>query len=465
MDNNLNSKYLADENLIKLMLKFSVPCVLSLLVGSFYNIVDQIFIGNSELSTLGNAATGVVFPVFIIAQAFAWCFGDGCAAYINICQGRNDSVSLNKVIGTCISITVISSFLLMGLMYSIKYRMLYLFGASDNSIAYAVEYLDIILIFLPFFMLSNMLSGVIRADGSPKTAMMSLIVGAVINIILDPIFIFAFKWGMFGAALATGIGQFASFVISCQYFFRSGTFKLDAKSFVPGFRYFRGAFDLGFSTFLTQMTVLVIVVLSNILFAKYGAASEYGADIPIAMMAIHSKLITIVLNIVVGVILGCQPIVSYNMGAGNYERIKKTYKYMILFALMISSVATLIFQLFPRAVIGIFGTPDNIPNPEDYWEFGIMICRVFLMLVILTSVTKVNSIFFQSAGKPVYALIASMLRDLFFFVPLAIILPRFFGVNGIIYAAPISDIVAAVIAVILITKFFKNLGKEQNYKL
>lgn len=217
------------------MLKFSVPCVLSLLVSALYNIVDQIFIGNSELSALGNAATGVVFPIFIIAQAFAWCFGDGCAAYLNICQGKKDTQSAPKAIGTGIVITLFTSIVLMAIFFPLKTPLLTLFGASENSIGMAIECFNIILTFFPVYMLSNMMNSVIRADGSPAWSMASMAIGTIINIIFDPIFIFALHWGMKGAALATVIGQFVSFAISAAYFFHTKTVKLTKKSFIPNF--------------------------------------------------------------------------------------------------------------------------------------------------------------------------------------------------------------------------------------
>jgi len=234
-----NSKYLGEEKISKLMLKFSIPCVFSLLVSALYNIVDQIFIGNSELSTLGNAATGVIFPVFVIAQAFAWCFGDGCAAYLNICQGKRDTQNSHKAIGTSITLTIIIGLLLMLILYPLKKEALYLFGASNNTINLAVEYFNIIVAFLPIFMLGNMLNAIIRADGSPSWAMITMIVGAVINIILDPIFIFGFEMGMTGAALATVIGQTVTCIFSVVYFFKSKTFKLTLRSLIPNFKVFK----------------------------------------------------------------------------------------------------------------------------------------------------------------------------------------------------------------------------------
>ena len=212
MNQEQNSQFLGTEKISKLMVKFSVPCVMSLLVSALYNIVDQIFVGNSELSTLGNAATGVVFPIFIIAQAFAWCFGDGCAAYLNICQGKRDTQNAHKSIGTGITVTFVCGIVLMAIFYPLKTQILTLFGASENSIGYAVEYFNLILAFFPIFMLSNMMNAVIRADGTPAWSMASMLAGALTNIVLDPVFIFGTKWGMLGAALATVIGQTVSFV-------------------------------------------------------------------------------------------------------------------------------------------------------------------------------------------------------------------------------------------------------------
>ncbi len=223
MNQEQNSQFLGKEKITKLMLKFSIPCVLSLLVSALYNIVDQVFIGNSELSALGNAATGVVFPIFIIAQAFAWCFGDGCAAYLNICQGKRDVKKATQAIGTGITVTLASSLVLTAVFYPLKTQLLTLFGASENSLGYAVEYFNIILAFFPIYMLSNMMNAVVRADGSPAWSMASMVAGALTNIILDPVFIFGAKWGMFGAALATVIGQTVSFIITLVYFFRTKT--------------------------------------------------------------------------------------------------------------------------------------------------------------------------------------------------------------------------------------------------
>lgn len=455
MNQSENSQFLGTEKISKLMLKFSIPCVLSLLVSALYNIVDQIFIGNSELSALGNAATGVVFPIFIIAQAFAWCFGDGCAAYLNICQGRKDTKSAHKAIGTGILITVFASLVLMILFFPLKVQLLTLFGASDNSIGMAVEYFNIILAFFPIYMLANMMNAVIRADGSPAWSMASMLFGAIINIILDPVFIFGMHWGMTGAALATVIGQCISFAISLVYFFRTKTFKLTKESFVPDIKIFSHALKLGMSSFITQMTIVIISLVCNIMLAKYGAMSQYGVDIPIAIIGIESKVFTVVINLVVGIVLGCQPIIGYNIGAKNYARVRQLYKSILTCTIIIGVVSTLRFELAPQAVVGIFGNPTNIPNPEDYWIFAEKTFRIFLSLVTFTCIIKMTSIFFQAVGKPAQAVISSMIRDIVCFIPLILILPMFMGIEGILFAAPIADFIAMLVAASLTVSFMK----------
>ena len=452
-----NNKYLGTEKISKLMLKFSIPCILSLLVSALYNIVDQIFIGNSELSALGNAATGVVFPIFIIAQAFAWCFGDGCAAFLNICQGKKDEKSAQKAIGTGVTITFITSIVLLALLYIFKTPVLRLFGASDNTIGIAIEYFNIILAFFPLYMLSNMINAVVRADGNPKGSMMSMLIGAITNIILDPIFIFGFKWGMAGAAWATVIGQIISFIISFVCILKSKTFKLTFKSLIPDFKAFSGALKLGLSSFITQMTIVIISLACNIMLAKYGAMSSYGADIPIAIIGIESKVFTVVINLVVGIVLGCQPIIGYNMGAKRYDRVKELYKKILICTIIIGLASTLLFELAPKAVVAMFGKPTNIPNPEDYWIFAEKTFRIFLSFVTFTCIIKMSSIFFQAVGKPLRAIVASMVRDIVCFIPLILILPISLGVEGILYAAPIADIIAMTITIGLTIPFIKSL--------
>lgn len=469
MDRSQSSQFLGTEKITKLILKFSIPCVLSLLVSALYNIVDQIFIGNSELSALGNAATGVVFPIFIISQAFAWCFGDGCAAYLNICQGKKCAQNAHKAIGTGLTLTLVVSLILMAIFFPLKKEILTLFGASENSIGYAIEYFNWILAFFPIYMLSNMFNAVIRADGSPTWSMVSMLAGAITNIVLDPVFIFACKWGMTGAAVATVIGQVVSFAISIAYIFRTKTFKLSWKSFIPDFKEVKGAIQLGASSFITQMTIVVISLVCNIMLAKYGAMSKYGIDIPIAIIGIESKVFTVVVNLVVGIVLGCQPIISYNMGAKKYDRVKELYFKILLCTIVIGVISTLLFELAPKAVVSMFGNPTNIPNPDDYWEFGEKTFRIFLMLVTFTCFIKMTSIFFQAVGKPICAVVASMIRDIVCFIPLIIVLPMFFGIEGILFASPSADFVAMLVALALTIVFMRSLKpgaqKEQEQKV
>lgn len=451
------NSYLGTEKISKLMLKFSIPCILSLLVSAFYNIVDQIFIGNSELGTLGNAATGVVFPVFVVSQAFAWWFGDGCAADLNIRQGGSNFENAHKTVGNCIAVTLIASLVIIAVFFPVKIPMLGLFGGSENSLPYAVEYFDIVVAFFPAYMLTNMINSVIRADGSPTFAMVAMLTGAIINIVLDGVFIFICKWGMAGAAWATVIGQVASLGIGAFYLlFKSKTFRLGLKSFIPDFKALSGALKLGISSFITQMTIVVIAVVGNAMLSKYGALSEYGADIPIALMAVESKVFTVVISLVVGIVLGCQPVISYNMGAKNYSRVKRLYLYILACTLTVGAVFTVIFEAAPRAVAGIFGSPSE-SEAEAYWDFATKLFRIFLMLVIFTLFVKFSSIFFQAAGKPVFAVISSLVRDIFCMVPLVCVLPLFMGIDGVLWAAPVSDIVGMAVTVTFTIVFFKRL--------
>ncbi|MCH5142154.1 MAG: MATE family efflux transporter [Clostridiales bacterium] len=467
-----NSQFLGTEKISKLMIKFCIPCILSLLVSALYNIVDQIFVGNSELSVLGNAATGVVFPIFIIAQAFAWWIGDGCAAYLNISQGRDNSQNAHKAIGTGILFTVVVSLILMAVFYPLQRQILLTFGATTDgvingefvpgSIDYAITYFNIILGFFPVFMAMNMMNAVVRADGAPGWSMASMLAGAVINIILDPVFIYAFHWGMAGAAWATVIGQSVSFIISLLYFvLKTKTFKLYLKSFIPDFKEFSHPVKLGLSSFITQMTIVIISLVCNIMLKKYGALSVYGENIPISIIAIESKVFTVVINIVVGIVLGCQPIIGYNIGAKKTDRVKKLYLNILLSTVAVGLIFTILFEAAPSAVVAIFGQPDpEQVNPANYWKFGVKVFRIFLMLLTFTCTIKMTSIFFQAAGKPVFAIIASLIRDIVLFIPLICVLPIFFGIEGILWAAPIADFFAMAVSAALTVSFFKDINKK-----
>ncbi|MDE7463389.1 MAG: cytidylate kinase family protein [Clostridiales bacterium] len=474
MDNQAtgSNNVLGEGKLGKLMLRFSIPCVLSLLVSALYNIVDQIFVGNSELSVLGNAATGVVFPIFIIAQAFAWWLGDGCAAYLNICQGRKNAQNAHKAIGTGIVMTVAASLVLMAVFYPLQKQILSTFGATADSVDaagnfvpgsldYAIEYFNIILGFFPVFMAMNMMNAVIRADGAPGWSMASMLSGAITNIVLDAAFIFGCGWGMAGAAWATVIGQTVSFAISVFYFIKkTKTFKMKLRSFIPDFKEFVSPVKLGLSSFITQLTIVIISLVCNIMLLKYGALSVFGQNIPISLIAVESKVFTVVINIVVGIVLGCQPIIGYNVGAKNYGRVKRLYLYILASTVAIGLIFTILFEAAPNAVVAIFGDPDPAQvDPARYWEFGKKLFRIFLMLVTFTCTIKMSSIFFQAAGKPLFAIIASLIRDIVCFIPLICTLPLYYGIEGILWAAPIADIVAMIVAAALTIVYFTSLNK------
>ncbi len=456
MENQENNKFLGEEKISKLLLKFSIPCILSLLISSLYNIVDQIFIGNSSLGYLGNAATGIVYPITIIAVAFAWCFGDGAAAYLSLCQGMNDTKNAHKSIGNSILVTFIISIIFLILGFIFKDQLLYLFGASDKSIDLARDYYVIILSAIPIYMLGNSMNAVIRADGSPGYSMAATASGAIVNIILDPIFIFGLNLGIKGAAFATIIGQFITLIVSIIYYTKTKTFKLSIDSFKMNFSVFKNVIKLGISTFITQLSIVIISLVCNIMLAKYGALSKYGADIPIAVIGITMKVFSIVINIIVGIILGAQPILGYNYGAKNISRVKETFKKVVIATFIVGLISTLIFELCPRVIISVFGTSDEL-----YMEFAELTFRIFLMLVTLTCLIKMCSIFFQAVGEPLKAALVSLARDIVFFVPLVIILPNYMGIKGTLLAAPIADLLGIIVTTILVLRFFKLTLKEK----
>lgn len=450
--------FLGEEKLSKLLFKFSIPCIVSLLISALYNIVDQIFIGNSELGYLGNAATGVIFPILMIAMAFSWCIGDGTAAYLSLCQGRKDSRSAHQCIGTGILVTITISLLLIVSFTTTKEPLLRFFGASDQTIDMALSYFSIVVPFFPIFMLINMLSSVIRADGSPTYSMIAMASGAVINIILDPIFIFVCHFGIAGAAWATITGQIVSFGFILVYLFRPKTFHLNQRSFVPNFKVFKHALSLGVSTLITQLSIVVISVLSNVMLKKYGQLSIYGPDIPISVISIETKVFTIIVNIVVGIVLGGQPIIGYNYGAGNKDRVKKTFLLMLYLSCFIGCIATLFIELFPETIIRMFGSTED----PLYLEFAKKFFRIFLSLVTCSCVIKLTSIFFQAVGQTTKATIISLIRDIICFIPLVCCLPLGLGIDGILYAAPIADAIGILVTLLLTLLFFKQYNRKDS---
>jgi len=453
----MEDKRLGEDKISRLLLRFSLPCITALLIGALYNIVDQIFIGNSELGYLGNAATGVSFPVICIANAFAWCIGDGAASYLSICAGKKDSASAHKCVGGAITATIIISFIFMILCEIIAEPLMKMFGASNLTIDMAVTYFRIVSLFFPVYLLLSVENSMIRADGSPTYAMIAMLIGAVTNVVLDPLFIFVFKWGIAGAAWATVIGQVATLVMCSIYFIKPKTFVLSKKSFIIDSKILLKVISLGFSTFITQISIVVMTLVCNMTLFKYGELSIYGPDIPISVFSIQTKVFTVVLNIITGFVLGGQPIFGFNYGALKFDRVRKAYFIVLVSSLIVSGIAALIFQVCPEVVISIFGKGNEL-----YQEFAVKTFRIYLALIPFTCLVKMSAVFFQSIGKPIRAVIASLVRDIVCFTPLAIILPYVLekkevgsGINGILYAAPISDVIVFIAIVILTYTFFK----------
>ena len=463
----VTNKYLGEDKISKLLLKFSIPCIFGMLISALYNIVDQIFIGNSELGFLGNAATGVSFPVICIANAFAWCIGDGAASYLSICAGRKDTEGAHKCVGTGIVVTTLISIVLLTICELFATPLMNLFGASSQTLDMAVKYFQIIVAFFPLYLLLSVMNSMIRADGSPGYAMIAMSAGAIVNIALDPLFIFVFKWGIAGAAWATAIGQAASFILCVVYFFKPKSFVLSKKSFIIDKEILRNTISLGASTFITQIAIVVLTLVSNITLAKFGALSKYGPDIPMSVFSIQTKVYTVVCNIVVGIVLGGQPIFGFNYGAKKYHRVKETYKIVVLSTLAVGIVSTLIFQLWPELIINIFGGGD-----EYYLEFAHKTFTIYLSLMTITCLVKMTAVFFQSIGRSIRAVVASLIRDIVCFTPLVLILTNVLetnekgsGINGILYAAPIADFISIFVILALTISFFKSLSKEEKSEI
>lgn len=454
-----DSKILGEEKISKLLFRFSVPCVAGLLISAFYNIVDQIFIGNSSLGYLGNAATGISFPIICIANAFAWCVGDGAAAFLSICAGRQDSDSAHKCVGTGLSTTLLISLALSAVCLAFPRPLMSLFGASEATLDLAVDYFVIIALFFPVYLMINVLNSMIRADGSPTYAMIAMSTGAVLNIILDPLFIFVLNWGIQGAAIATVIGQTASLVLCLLYFRKPKTFHLTRHSFRIDREILATLVRMGGSTFITQISIVVITLLSNVTLFHYGALSVYGSDIPISVFSIQTKVYTIVLNIAVGIALGGQPILGYNYGAGKMDRVRETYRLLFTSCLAVGLISTLIFEFRPQLIIGLFGGGNEL-----YMDFAVKTFRVYLSLSLFTCLGKLTSIFFQAIGKSVHAMLTSLIRDIVCFVSLTLVLCPLLertwpgqGIYGILLAAPLSDLVAGVVIAALTFSFFRKL--------
>ena len=459
------NSYLAKEKLGKLMAKYAFPCIISLLVAALYNIVDQIFIANADyLGSYGNAANTVVYPLTVIALAIAVMIGDGCCAFVSLSLGRNKSGDAGKSVGNSILLTVASSIILCVVYIVFADKIIEMFGGTVNAetFRYSKEYFFWISLGIPFYMFGQAMNPVIRADGSPKFAMISTLAGAVANIILDPIMIFVLKWGMMGAAVATVIGQIITAAFAVQYLFHMKTVKPVKRDFVLSGSIVKKTLVLGICSFLSQISLVAAMAAINNMIRKYGAldpvfSQEQYAQIPMAVVGIVMKFFQIVISIVVGMAAGCIPIVGFNMGAGLYDRVKKLFSRLLFAEGCVGAVALIIVEVFPRQLIGIFGSANE---SVYYTDFAVKAFRIYLCMMIFACINKAAFIFLQAMGKAAESTMLSMVREIIFGVGFALLLPRWFGLDGVLYSMPLSDILTFVISIIVITSTYKQFSNR-----
>ena len=465
-----NQSCLADEKLNKLMVKYAVPCIISLLVGALYNIVDQIFIANADyLGSYGNAANTVVFPLTVIALAVAVMIGDGCCAFLSLSLGKNKPEYASRSMGNSILLTVISSIILTAVYLIFSDQLIALFGGTVNeeTFQHSKEYFLWITVGIPFYMFGQAMNPVIRGDGSPRFAMVSILAGAVTNIILDPVFIFVLKWGMMGAAVATVIGQVITAVLAVWYLFHTKVIKLAKDDFRLGMPIIRKTLALGICSFLPQISLVASMAAINNMIRKYSAldvifAQPQYAQIPMAVVGIVMKFFQIVISVVVGMAAGCIPIVGYNMGAGRKDRVKALFKKLLFAEAIVGAIALIIVEFFPLQLIGIFGAANE---SYYYTDFAVKAFRIYLCMIVLACVNKATFIFLQAMGKAVASTVLSMVREIVFGVGFALILPLFWGLDGVLYSMPASDILTAVISAAVIVGTYRQLNQVQCRKI
>ena len=454
MENEEN--ILGKEKIGKLIRKFSIPCIISLLVNSLYNIVDQIFIGWG-VGYLGNGATNVVFPLTMICLAFSLMFGDGASAYLSLKLGEKKKEEAGKGVANGIAMSVIIALIMCVITLGFLPQLLNVFGCTDNLREYALKYGFIIAIGLPFMMIGTTLNSIIRADGNPKYAMTSMVLGAILNTILDPIFIFVFKMGVEGAAIATVISQIFTFIINICYIKKFKSVTLNKESFKIKASVARKVAMLGISSFITQMSIVVVMAFENNLLGKYGGQSKFGSEIPITVLGIVMKISQILNSIIIGIAAGAQPIIGYNYGAGKYDRVKKTLKTVLGLSVIISTIAFILFQTIPDKLISIFGSGD-----ANYMEFACIAFRTYLMLVICNGIQIPSGIFFQAIGKSVKSAVLSLSRQILFLIPAMVTFGKLWGIDGILYAGPFADGLAFLIASTLLILEVKHLRNNEN---
>lgn len=444
---------LGTEKISKLIRKFSIPCIISMLVNSLYNIVDQIFIGRG-VGYLGNGATNVVFPLVMIGLAFSLMFGDGTSAYLSLKLGEKKKKDAEVGVGNGILISTIISIIFCVITLLFLPQFLTLFGCTKNLKSYAMTYGMIVAIGFPFSMIGTTLNSIIRADGSPRYSMMSMVVGAILNTILDPIFIFVFHKGVAGAAIATVISQIVTFVLNVLYIKKFKTVKLSKNCFKLNFSVCKRIATLGISSFITQMSFVCVMTAENNLLGRYGSMSIYGAEIPITVLGIVMKINQILNSIIIGIAVGSQPILGYNYGAGKNDRVKETLKTVLKSSLIISTIAFILFQTIPDKLILIFGSGN-----ANYIKFACLAFRTYLLLCICNGVQIPAGIFFQAIGKSTKSAILSLSRQIIILIPAMILLSHIWGIQGVLSAGPVADGLAFVLALVFLIKEMKLLDK------
>ena len=461
MEQKANS-FLETEPLGRLMAKYAVPCVISLLVAALYNIVDQIFIANADyLGSYGNAANTVVFPLTVVALSIAVMIGDGCCAFVSISLGAGDRDAAHKSIGSAVLLCVASGLVLTALYLALQEPILTLFDGrvNEETFHHAKEYFFWITLGIPFYLFGQALNPIIRSDGSPKFAMASTLAGALVNIILDPIFIFVFRWGMMGAAAATVLGQILTAALAIWYLCHMKAVRLERGSFRLHGRLAKKYLPLGICSFLSQISLVMAMAAIQNMTLKYSAIDPiFGqaqyTQIPMAVLGIVMKFFQIVISISVGLAAGCIPVVGYNIGAGRRDRAKSLFTRLLAAEAMVGAAALLIVELFPHQLIGIFGASNE---SVYYTQYAVKCFRVYLCMMVLATVNKGTFIYLQSLGRAFASTAISMVREVLFGVGFALLLPLWFGLDGVLYSMPVSDLLTFVICVIVIRYTYKTL--------
>lgn len=457
-----SNQFLGTERITTLMKRYAIPCIISLLVGALYNIVDQIFIANaSYLGSYGNAANTVVFPLTVVALAIAVMIGDGCCAFVSICLGRKEIHTARQSVGNAVIMILASSLVLTAIYLIFSDAIIAMFGGTVNeeTFHHSSEYFFYISLGIPFYMFGQAMNPVIRADGNPKFAMISTLAGALINIILDPIFIFVFRWGMMGAAVATVIGQVVTAALSVWYLFHMHIIKPQKGDYRLNAHVCTRTLTLGITSFLSQISLVAAMAAINNMIRKYGALDEiFGqvqyAQIPMAVVGIVMKFFQIVISIVVGMAAGCIPIVGFNMGAGKKPRVRELFTKLLIAEAAVGAVAFILVEVFPHQLIALFGAANE---SSFYTDFAVKAFRTYLCMIILACVNKACFIFLQAMGKACESTLLSMIREVVFGVGFALLLPMFFGLDGVLYSMPVSDILTFFIAVFLIVNTYRQL--------